>query len=144
MGEQVLFLESFDEFFEGGESFDIFVGVHILDLRTTGKPGCSEASLLACRDLCEFHIFFTLNAQAVTVAIDMSFPSNLSGSVILIESAVLMVVPIRIAYRYRVVYRFLTAFLIRFAFRAILRVAFGARSFLCFAFETNMRWLLRE
>ena len=32
---------------------------------------------------------FTLKAQAVTVAIEVSFPSNLSGSVILIDSGIL-------------------------------------------------------
>ena len=59
--ERVLFLESFEEYFEGGEWFDIFVGIHIPDLRSIGKPGRSKASLLYHRNLGEFHVF--LNAE---------------------------------------------------------------------------------
>ena len=60
ISDQVLFLESFEEYFEEGEWFDIFVDIHIPDLRSVDKSGRSKASLLYHRNLDEFHVFLNI------------------------------------------------------------------------------------
>ena len=57
MSDQMLFLESFEKYFEREKWFDIFVDIHISDLRSIDKPDHNKASLLYHKNLDEFHVF---------------------------------------------------------------------------------------
>src|SRR6266496_1610250 len=57
VGRQMLFLERFEEYFEGGERFNTLIRIDVPYLRGVAKPSCREMGLFVIRDLCEFHIF---------------------------------------------------------------------------------------
>jgi len=58
IGGLVMSLECFEELFKGWESFDIFIGIDIPDLRFSTEHGSSETSLGLLIDLRELHVLF--------------------------------------------------------------------------------------